>query len=422
MWLCIDHDLSIEEEDHLAEKTGKPLSGQEHWFQHLTRFIDQGVDGFKLDPGRTLDEHPDRKYYNGLTDKVMHNLNQVLLSKQMYETFRWHKGVRSFHHYCGGYAGSQHWGASTSGDNGGGKDALFDQLNLGLSGFVNTSADVMQGITDNRAGMHLGFFLPWVQVNSWFSLLHPWYLSPVEKETFRFYAQLRNSLSPYIYSAALQGSQTGIPILRAMPLVFPEDRKVDNTIYQYMFGENLLVGVFSDSIYLPDGNWINYWTREKFIGGKTVHCKIPENRGGLLFIRNGAIIPYQKPMQYIGEHPVDTIIVKVFPENQSSYMLWEDDGRSFDYEKDNIAKTRFKCIATDKNTEFIIHPRVGFYTGMCGSRTYQVEINFPDKPVQILVNGSKVEGWKYDSSGNVILLVNQQSMFEKQVIEIFPNL
>ena len=422
LWLCIDHDLSIEEEDHLAEKTGKPQSGQEHWFQHLTRFIDQGVDGFKLDPGRTLDEHPDRKYYNRHTDKEMHNLNQVLLPKQMYGTFREHKGVRSFHHYCGGYAGSQHWGASTSGDNGGGKDALFDQLNLGLSGFVNTSADVMEGITDNKAGMHLGFFLPWVQVNSWYSLLHPWYLSPVEKETFRFYAQLRNSLSPYIYSAALQGSQTGMPILRAMPLVFPEDRKVDNMIYQYMFGENLLIGVFSDSIYLPDGNWINYWTNKKFTGGKTEHCKVPENRGGLLFIRGGAIIPYQKPMQYIGEYPVDTIIVKVFPEKQSTYMLWEDDGQSFDYEKGNIAKTRFECIATDKKTEFIIHPREGFYTGMCGSRAYQVEINFPDKPVQILVNGSKIEGWKYVSPSKVIFSVSQKSMSEKQVIEIFSNL
>jgi alpha-glucosidase len=144
LWLCIDHDLSVAEEDHLSEKYGKPQSGQEHWFSHLTKFMDQGVDGFKLDPGRTLDEHPDRKYYNGFTDREMHNLNQVLLPKQMYETFRDHKGIRAFQHYCGGYAGTQHWGASTSGDNGGGKDALFDQLNLGLSGFVNTSADVME--------------------------------------------------------------------------------------------------------------------------------------------------------------------------------------------------------------------------------------------------------------------------------------
>ena len=50
----------------------------------------------------------------------MHNLNQVLLQKQMNLSFRKHTGKRSFHHYCGGYSGSQHWGASTVGDNGGG--------------------------------------------------------------------------------------------------------------------------------------------------------------------------------------------------------------------------------------------------------------------------------------------------------------
>ena len=416
LWLCIDHDLSIAEEDYLSAKSGKPQSGQEHWFQHLTKFMDQGVDGFKLDPGRTLDEHPDRKYFNGFTDNEMHNLNQVLLPKQMYQTFRDHKGIRSFHHYCGGYAGTQHWGASTSGDNGGGKDALFDQLNLGLSGFVNTSADVLEGVDDNKAGLHLGFFLPWVQINSWYSLHHPWYLKPEEKETFRYYAQLRNSLTPYIYSAALQGSQTGMPILRAMPLIFPDDRKVDNTIYQFMFGDYLLVGVFSDSIYLPKGTWTDYWTGEKYQGETTVHCKIPTNRGGPLFIKGGAIIPYQKPMQYIGEAPVDTLIIKVYPDQQSTYTLLEDDGKSFDFENGKVALTRFECNATPKEIQFVIQPTQGTYSGITSSRIYQLEIESPQKPAGILLNGNIAENWKYDNSGKVILWVNQMKTAEKVVV------
>jgi alpha-glucosidase (family GH31 glycosyl hydrolase) len=317
----------------------------------------------------------------------------------MYETFREHKGIRSFHHYCGGYSGVQHWSASTSGDNGGGKDALFDQLNLGLSGYVNTSADVME-VTDTKAGIHLGFFLPWVQVNSWYALHHPWYLSPVEKETFRYYDRLRYSLMPYIYSAALEGSQTGMPVLRAMPLVFPDDRKVDNMIYQYMFGENFLVGVFSDSIYLPKGNWINYWNGEKLSGGRTVHIKIPEARGGLLFVRGGAIIPYQKTMQYSGEFSSDTLILKVYPENKSSYTLLEDDGKSFDYEKGNIAETYFECSANDALTELTILPTKGTYKGMGESRTYEIELNIPEKPSKILVNNKLVEDWKF---GNAVV-------------------
>jgi alpha-glucosidase len=417
LWLCIDHDLSVAEEDKIAENSGKVQSGQEHWFNHLTKFMDQGVDGFKLDPGRTLDEHPGMKYYNGFTDNEMHNLNQVLLPKQMYETFRGHKKIRSFHHYCGGYAGSQHWGASTSGDNGGGKDALFDQLNLGLSSFVNTSADVME-VNDTKAGIHLGFFLPWVQVNSWYALHHPWYLSQVEKATFSFYDQLRYSLMPYIYSAAIQGSQTGMPILRAMPLAFPDDRNVDNLIYQYMFGENLLVGVFSDSIYLPKGSWINYWSGERMTGGKTVHCKIPETRGGLLFIKAGAIIPYQKTMQYVGEYQLDTLILKVYPENKSSYTLLEDDGNTFDYENGRKAETYFECNVNNNITEFTISPAKGTYNGMGEIRTYDVEMNIPEKPSKITINDKITVNWNFVNSV-VSISVNKKQSGEKVVIKIF---
>jgi len=418
LWLCIDHDMSIAAEDKIATATGKPLSGLEHWFPHLTKFIDQGVDGFKLDPGRTLDEHSDRKYFNGYTDKEMHNLNQVLLPKQMNETFREHKGIRGFQHYCGGYAGAQHWGASTSGDNGGGKDALFDQLNLGLSGFVNTSADVLEGVDDNKAGMHLGFFLPWVQINSWYSLHHPWYMKPDEKETFKMYSQLRNSLSPYIYSAALEGNQTGMPILRAMPLAFPNDRKVDNMIYQYMFGESLLVGVFSDSIYLPKGNWINYWNGEKHTGGKTIFCKVEQNIGGQLFVKGGSIVPFFKPADYIDAQDAGTITLSVYPEEKSTYTLYEDDGKTFDYEKGEIAKTTFECIKTDKQIQFTINPTVGTYNGIIEKRSYTIEMAVASNPTKILINGVVLNGWKYNKSGKVTMNLAAESINEKQVIVI----
>ena len=417
LWLCIDHDMSIAEEDKLALERGMSLSGKEHWFQHLTRFIDQGVDGFKLDPAHTLDEHPDLVYYNGLTDREMHNLNQVLLPKQMYETFRSHKGIRSFHHYCGGYAGTQHWGVSTSGDNGGDKVAMLDQLNLGLSGFVNTSADVLVEVSDNKAAMHMGFFLPWIQVNSWYNLLHPWYMNPKEKETFRFYATLRNSLHPYIYSAALQGSQSGMPILRAMPLVFPDDRTVDNITNQFMFGDHLLVGVNSDSLYLPKGKWINYWTGETVKGNKTILATVPETRGGSLFIREGAIIPYQKPTQFIGENALDTIELRIYPCQSSSYTLWEDDGITFAYEKGDFSKTKIDCADAGQNTEIIFNPIEGQYEGMPKERTWELEIFSDTRPVHLLVNGTQTDDWKYEK-GAVQFTLFQKDLNKKQIIEI----
>jgi alpha-glucosidase (family GH31 glycosyl hydrolase) len=417
LWLCINHDLSIEEEDYLAEKTGKPQSGQEHWFPHLTRFIDQGVDGFKLDPGKTLDEHPDRNYYNGYTDKEMHNLNQVLLPKQMHRIFRNHKNIRSFHHYCGGWAGTQHWSASTSGDNGGGRNALFDQLNLGLSGYMNTTCDVMSD-SNEMASLHMGLLLPWVQINSWFELLHPWYLPLHEKNIYRDYVHLRYSLLPYIYSTAIEGTQTGMPMVRAMPLVFPDDRNADDLIYQYMFGNNLLVGVFSDEIYLPKGQWINYWTGETVQGeARTLKLDIPDNRAGHLFVRSGAIIPFQPPMQYVGEKPLDTLIVKIFPQGNSDYTLYEDDGKTFQHEQGETAATRFECNQTGKSITFTVHPVSGHYEGMYLSRSYQLEMACPPYPAHVQIDGKAVGDWRYEQ-GKITVNLQQADVFKKKTVVV----
>lgn len=407
LWLCIDHDLSVEAEDEIAAKQSKPLSGKEHWFPHLMKFVDQGVDGFKLDPGRTLDEHPNRKYYNGRTDQEMHNLNQVLMPKQMYTSFRNHTGKRSFHHYCGAYAGTQRWAASTSGDNGGGKEALHDQVNLSMSGFLNTAVEVLEvtnrtfdpetNLKLSLTGMHFGFFMPWVQIDSWYALHQPWYLSPAEKEALTFYARLRNMLHPYIYSAAIEGSRSGKPMLRAMPLEYPNDTTVQNMVYQYMFGQNLLVGVFNDSVYLPKGKWINYWTGKAVAGGKTVHADVPKNRGGALFIKAGAIIPFKNLSQYIEASPNDTLTVKVYPEGESSYTLLQDDGISFDYEKDNIASTTFKCVKINNAIKFSIGPVKGFYKEMAGKIVYKIEMYAGQKPKKIILNDKLFSQWKWNN-------------------------
>ena len=75
--------------------------------------------------------------------------------------------------------------------------------------------------------LHFGLFLPWVQINSWYSLHQPFYFPEKEKNMYRDYVKLRYSLMPYIYSAALEGAQTGMPIVRSMPMMFPNDRHVD---------------------------------------------------------------------------------------------------------------------------------------------------------------------------------------------------
>lgn len=419
LWLCEEYDLSIQEEDIIAERTGGKLSGQEHWMDHLTVFMDQGVEGFKLDPARTIDNHTNWEYYNGRTDKEMHNLNQVLLPKQMRELGRKYNGKRTWHHYCGGWSGTQHWTASTSGDNGGGKTALYDQLNLGMSGFLNTSCDVMSVPRElEMQGLHFGLFLPWVQINSWFSMMHPFYYAKEEQDIYRFYVKLRYSLAPYIYSMALESAQNGMPIVRSMPLCFPDDRNCDDMTYQYMFGDNFCVGIFTNEIYLPKGTWTDAWSGEKIVSkGETFTREYPSNRAGLLFIREGAIIPTQPDVEYLGARPFDRVILKVYPHGDSAYTMLDDDGESYEYENGGVASTLFESHERDGGVEVVVNPVQGSFKGMPSEREYSFRIQRDSRPASVSLNGAAVQDWTYED-GMVCLSAGKVDVGDKVVINV----
>jgi len=419
LWLCEEYDLSIQEEDIIAERTGGKLSGQEHWMDHLTVFMDQGVEGFKLDPARTIDNHTNWEYYNGRTDKEMHNLNQVLLPKQMRELGRKYNGKRTWHHYCGGWSGTQRWTASTSGDNGGGKTALYDQLNLGMSGFLNTSCDVMSVPRElEMQGLHFGLFLPWVQINSWFSMMHPFYYAKEEQDIYRFYVKLRYSLAPYIYSMALEAAQNGMPIVRSMPLCFPDDRNCDDMTYQYMFGDNFCVGIFTNEIYLPKGTWTDAWSGEKIVSkGETFTREYPSNRAGLLFIREGAIIPTQPDVEYLGARPFDRVILKVYPHGDSAYTMLDDDGESYEYENGGIASTLFESHERDGGVEVVVNPVQGSFKGMPSEREYSFRIQRDSRPASVSLNGAAVQDWTYED-GMVCLSAGKVDVGDKVVINV----
>lgn len=419
LWLCEEYDLSIQEEDIIAERTGGKLSGQEHWMDHLTVFMDQGVEGFKLDPARTIDNHTNWKYYNGRTDKEMHNLNQVLLPKQMRELGRKYNGKRTWHHYCGGWSGTQRWTASTSGDNGGGKTALYDQLNLGMSGFLNTSCDVMSVPRElEMQGLHFGLFLPWVQINSWFSMMHPFYYAKEEQDIYRFYVKLRYSLAPYIYSMALEAAQNGMPIVRSMPLCFPDDRNCDDMTYQYMFGDNFCVGIFTNEIYLPKGTWTDAWSGEKIVSkGETFTREYPSDRAGLLFIREGAIIPTQPDVEYLGARPFDRVILKVYPHGDSAYTMLDDDGESYEYENGGVASTLFESHERDGGVEVVVNPVQGSFKGMPSEREYSFRIQRDSRPASVSLNGAAVQDWTYED-GMVCLSAGKVGISEKIVVSV----
>ena len=415
LWLVCADDLTMEEERQVALSAGRGHEFPKEpdaWFNHLRKFVRNGVRCFKMDPENLIQEHPGRKYNNGRSDLENHNLTQVLYHKQMCVGYEDFAQQRAMTHYCAAYAGVQHWGATTMGDNGGGPKALVWMLNYGMSGHMNTSCDMeAQG-----AGLHFGFLQPWSQLNNWASALQPWFLGKQAEAMFRDYARLRYSLLPYIYSAAHVGHLTSMPILRPMPLVYPEDPKLADCVTEYMLGDSLLVAAFTDRVYLPAGRWVDYWTGAEFAGPSEMAYTPPANRAGGLFIKAGAIIPYWPEMDFVGEKPVTTLKLHVYPEGKSDYTLYEDDGNSLAYLKGAVALTQVHCETSPDAVTLTIEPRQGTYDQMPSKRDYEIWIH--SKPARkVIVNGINTNA-DYDPATKAARIAVQEDPARKAAIRI----
>jgi alpha-glucosidase (family GH31 glycosyl hydrolase) len=284
-------------------------------------------------------------------------------------------------------------------------------LNYGMCGHMNTSCDMeTQG-----PGVHFGFLQPWSQHNNWAYATQPWFLGKQAEAIYRDYARLRYRLMPYIYSAAHVGSLTALPILRPMPLVFPGDPKLADCTTEYMLGDSLLVTAFSDKVYLPGGHWIDYWSGAEYEGPREMACTYPKNRAGGLFLRAGAIIPYWPEMDYVGEQPVQTLQLHVYPEGKSDYTLYEDDGDSLEYLKGAVAQTSIRCEANQSRVMLTIGLRQGSYRGMPSVRGYEVSLHMA-RPKTVTVTGAtdapKVN-WSYNAEAKTVCLAVTEDLQRK---------
>jgi len=444
LWLCCDYDLSEHEEAQLGNQTDTLIAPDgdndddlfkdpnfharrfdtitksgEPWFEHLKKFVDDGASAFKLDGANQICFHPDRKWKNGMPDEEMHNLYPILLNKQMSLGFKEHTGRRAMIYSAGGYAGIQQYSATWAGDTGGNIKPLVSILNHGLSGHSNTSCDMEVW---HKEGIHFGFFQPWSQLLSWHMYNQPWFLGDTLAPIFKFYAKLRYRLLPYLYSTAHVAARTGFPMMRAMPLVAPDDPKSDELLTQYMLGDAFLTAAFTETLHLPAGRWIDYWTGERHDGPKDIPCTYPENRGGALLVRGGAIIPTAPDMDYVGQIPLDTLNLDVYPCGKSSFTLYEDDGESYGYLDGKTAETRIDCQSDEDGIELSIAPRQGSYESMPESRSFNVRIHCEAAPESVLVNDTPLprdnpdKGWSYDeTSKQVQLLVHEAPQRTKPI-------
>jgi alpha-glucosidase/alpha-D-xyloside xylohydrolase len=161
------------------------------------------------------------------------------------------------------------------------------------------------------------------------------------------YLELRYRLLPYTYSAVREGHETGLPVMRALWLHFPDDPSATACGDQYLWGRDILVapvtekGATSRHLYLPKGEWYDFWTEERVAGGREVTREV-DLATMPLYVRAGTILPLGPVKQYTGEKVDAPMTLVAYPGADGAFTLYEDDGISFAYRRGAWVKTEMQ--------------------------------------------------------------------------------
>jgi alpha-glucosidase len=173
----------------------------------------------------------------------------------------------------------------------------------------------------------------------------PWAFGEPWESICRRWIELRYELLPYLYTAAWQATQTGLPLMRPLALEFPADRRTYSLDDEFMAGDALLAapvgraGQIRRPVYLPAGPWYDFWTGERLEGD--VQAETPLETMPL-YVRAGAVLPMGPVIQHSDEWPPGLLILHVYAGDGES-LLYEDDGHSLDYQAGAFRLTRFAC-------------------------------------------------------------------------------
>ncbi|MAN27068.1 MULTISPECIES: glycoside hydrolase family 31 protein [Mesonia] len=393
------------------------------WENGAMRVAEQGAMFFKTDEGSAFGRKANESNKTGPQGqeiKSLHNLFPVAYAKAPYEKYQAYNKMRGMNHTREGYAGIQRYPFIWAGDWPSEwqyfEPVIKAGLNIGMSGVGYWSHNMggFEHVADPELYIRwcqFGFFSPIAHL---FGMEHPNYKEPWNygeeaQRIFKQYDDLRYSLIPYIYSTAYENHTTGMPLMRALVIAYQDDPNVYEITDQYLFGDSMLIcpvitkGAKTRTVYLPEGNWTNYWTGEQFEGKQylNVLCPIEEMP---IFIKGGAIIPTQEVVQYVGEKDIETITLDIYPDGKSSFTMYDDDGKSLDYQKGKYALTTIEVNDENDKVEVTIQPAEGNYK--LGDRTYQIRLHGSYSTAKS--NGKSLEIQQKENVSTVSILSNSK--------------
>jgi len=402
------------------------------WWQAAHRSVlSMGIGVVKTDGGDTAEVPEKAVFFGRKTGHEVHNLYPLLFNHCVYEgQQRERPGQRVINWTRTGYAGIQRYPCTWGGDQAstfeGGRTLVRAGINAGVCGIAFWGHD-LGGFAAGRTKEYYvrscqwGFLSPLSRIHGTGENVdraidgnEPWVYGSEAEEIIRRYAKLRYRLLPYLYTYAHIAHRTGLPIMRAMPLEFPDDVATYACDYQYMLGSELLVAPIVEStdrpdlcatrsIYLPAGQWYDYWTGEPYDGPARLRYEAPFDRLPL-FVRAGAIVPYGPEITSIDGPGSRELTVEVYAGPESSFDLIEDDGVSLGYVEGEVATATMRHTESEQGrwhlTTLALSAPRGSYDGMPKMRAVTVRFRGCGKVLAASVNG-RPASFETDADGVV---------------------
>lgn len=325
---------------------------------HHKKLADEGISGFKLDEcdnsniseGTANWGFPDMsKFPSGLDGEQMHQIFGVLYLNTLNSVFK-NENIRTYQDYRSSGLFVSSVPATLYSDIYGHKDYVQMVCNAAFGGLL-WSPEVRESSSkyDFFHRLQTVLLSPHAVVDSWYLQNPPWLqfdksknnrnefaTDQVEMENItRKLVNVRMNLIPYLYNAFALYYEVGIPPFRPLVMDYPDDKKVGAISDQYMMGNSLLVApLFEDSnrrkIYLPEGDWYNFNTNEKLVGGCEYEIVVEMDQMPL-FVKDGTILPLANPVQFVSDQTVFDITCRVYGKVDKEFTLFEDDGVSYNY-------------------------------------------------------------------------------------------
>jgi len=338
---------------------------REWWGKSFAGYVKAGLEGFWNDmnePASWGQHTPDLIEFEFEGKKATHrkarNVYGMQMARSTCEGVRKLMGDRRpFILTRAAYAGAQRYAAIWTGDNVASDEHMLAGIrlvnSLGLTGMPFAGYDI--GGFAGEASPAL--FARWISVGAFAPVARghsavntrdsePWAYGEEVEAVSRSYLKLRYRLLPYLYSTFYESTQNGMPVARSLAIDHTHDEKVYDPAYQnqYLFGDAILVApVESDreisKVYLPKGRWYDLYTDREKRGGREIYVDTPMERLPL-FVRAGAILPMQEPAAHTGEVADDTLQVHVYAGGQGSFLYYEDDGVTYEYEQGAFLKRK----------------------------------------------------------------------------------